>query len=99
MAVADMLPTMDDKDLASLHANASRLETAGVTEVQRQSAAQLLPLIKAELKSRGKAVKNGKPIKAPPAPKAKAKAKAAPAVRKSRAKKPEAESAAAAVAA
>ncbi|MGZ8363323.1 MAG: hypothetical protein ACXW3D_05580 [Caulobacteraceae bacterium] len=82
MSVANMLPTMHDKDLASLQANATRLTKSGATPGQRQAATDLLPLIKAELKVRGAA----KPLKAaartarkPRVKKADAEATAAPA--------------------
>lgn len=51
MAVADMIPSLDDKALANLRENAARLETTG-TDKQQKQAAQLLPLIDAELASR-----------------------------------------------
>lgn len=51
MAVADMLPTMDDAALASLMTNARRLET-GAEGPRRDQAAQLVPLIEAELAER-----------------------------------------------
>ena len=51
MSISDMLPTMDDAALASLRANASRLE-AGVEGARQKQAAVLLPLIDAELADR-----------------------------------------------
>ena len=51
MAVADMLPTMDDKALESLKANALRLQEEPEGARQKQ-AEMLLPLIEAELAER-----------------------------------------------
>ena len=51
MAVADMLPTMDDKALESLKANALRLQDEPEGTRQKQ-AEMLLPLIEAELAER-----------------------------------------------
>ena len=51
MAVADMLPTMDDKALESLKANALRLQDEPEGARQKQ-AEMLLPLIEAELAER-----------------------------------------------
>lgn len=51
MAVADMLPTMDDKALESLKANALRLQLEPEGARQKQ-AELLLPLIEAELAER-----------------------------------------------
>ena len=48
MAIADMLPTMDDSALATLRSNAARLE-GGVEGAQQKQAALLIPLIDAEL--------------------------------------------------
>ena len=74
MAIADMLPTMDAKDLAALRTNAVRLqEGAGK---QQSAAADLLPLIDAELAERA--------ANAPPPP---PKAPRKPAVRKPKAAK------------
>lgn len=50
MALADMIPTLDDKALANLRANAQRLEAAGGR--QQQQAMEALPLIDAELAAR-----------------------------------------------
>jgi hypothetical protein len=47
MALADMIPTLDDKALANLRVNAQRLEAAGGR--QQQQAMEALPLIDAEL--------------------------------------------------
>ena len=51
MAIADMLPTMDDKALDSLKANALRLQDEPDGARQKQ-ADLLLPLIEAELAER-----------------------------------------------
>ncbi len=72
MALADMIPTMEDKALANLRQNAVRLEADGKGPRQ-QEAADLLPLIDAELAER----ELRKPKKAPPKPRAKKAAKAA----------------------
>ena len=47
MALADMLPTMDDAALASLMSNAKRLQS-GAEGPRRDQAAELVPLIEAE---------------------------------------------------
>lgn len=54
MDVAAGLPTMEDKALAVLHANAERLLRNG-TVAQQSAAAALLPSIQAELGSRSAA--------------------------------------------
>ena len=64
MSMADKLPTMSDADLASLHANAQRLETTAATPGQQKAAADMLPLIEAELASR-EAAKPPKPAPKP----------------------------------
>ena len=69
MSMADRLPTMTDADLASLHANARRLETQGATPGQQKAAADMLPLITAELAERE--------ARKPPKPAAKPRKKAA----------------------
>ncbi len=51
MGIADMIPTLDDKALATLRANASRAE-AGDNASRRDQAATLIPLIDAELAAR-----------------------------------------------
>ena len=51
MAVADMLPTMEAKDLATLRTNALRWKDGSVAK-QQAAAADLLPLIDAELAER-----------------------------------------------
>ena len=71
MSMADRIPAMSDADLASLRDNAQRLETQGTTPGQKQAAADMLPLITAELAER----EARKPKKAPP----KSRKKAAPA--------------------
>ena len=54
MSVLEMIPTMADDALGNLRANAARLERAGPS-AQRAQAAQLLPVIQAELASRRQA--------------------------------------------
>ena len=54
MSVIEMIPTMADDALSNLRANAARLERAG-SSAQRAQAAQLLPVIEAELASRRQA--------------------------------------------
>ena len=49
--LAEMLPTMTDSDLTSLRANAQRL-SASNSAVQAATAAEVLPLIDAELAHR-----------------------------------------------
>ena len=61
MTVADMIPSLDDKALASLHTNARRLE-GGAEGPRRQQALGLLPLIEAELTQR-EAAKPPKPVR------------------------------------
>jgi len=51
MAIADMIPTLDDAALANLRDNAARLGVSGAAQQQKQ-AAILLPLIEAELANR-----------------------------------------------
>lgn len=51
MTLADMIPTLDDKQLATLRDNARRLETSGGGR-QQQQAVEALPLIEAELAAR-----------------------------------------------
>ena len=70
MAIADMLPTMDDGALATLRSNAARLE-GGAAGAQQKQAALLLPLIDAELAERD-ARKPPKPVRAKPKPRVKA---------------------------
>ena len=73
MAIADMLPTMDDAALASLRINASRLQ-ADADGARQEQAAMLLPLIDAELAERDarKPPKPPRAVRAKPKPKAKA---------------------------
>ncbi len=66
MSIADLIPQLDDKALASLRSNASRLG-AGVESPRQKEAELLLPLIDAEVAAR----KAAKP-KATPAPRKKA---------------------------
>ena len=70
MTIADMIPTLDDAALANLRRNATRLE-AGDDAAKRAQAADLMPLIDAELADR-EARKPPKPAraKAPSKPKA-----------------------------
>lgn len=51
MAIADMIPDMDDTALANLRANAQRLK-ASHDGRQQEQAATLLPLIEAEQAAR-----------------------------------------------
>jgi hypothetical protein len=51
MAIADLIPSMDDSSLATLRSNASRIE-GGVKGAKQEAAANLLPLIDAELADR-----------------------------------------------
>ncbi len=72
MAIIDIIPALDDQELANLKANAIRLEGAG-TPKQKTDAAELMPLIEAELAER-LARTPPKPKRAPPKRKAAAKA-------------------------
>lgn len=77
MSVSDHLPTMSDKDLQTLKGNALRLQTTGAPAQQR-AAADLLPLIEAEIAGRPvKAAKPAKPAKAARPAKSAKKTKAA----------------------
>ncbi len=49
--MADLIPGLDDTALANLRANATRLE-AGVEGKRQKQAAELLPLIEAEIEAR-----------------------------------------------
>lgn len=60
MASAEILPALNDGELAALHANALRLQSAEGRH--RQAAMDLVPLIEAELAARAAA----RPVK--PAP-------------------------------
>ena len=51
MTMAELIPTLDDQQLGNLHANALRLEGAGAPG-QQKAAAEMLPLITAELEAR-----------------------------------------------
>jgi hypothetical protein len=73
MTMIDRLPGMSDADLASLQANAQRLETQGSTPGQQKAAAEMLPLIAAELADR----EARKPPKPAPKPRKTAAKKAA----------------------
>jgi hypothetical protein len=76
--VVDMrgrVPLLDDKALATLHANAVRLKDSTNTR-QRASVAELLPVIEAELKSRQDLKRATAAAKAPRATKKKVKAAA-----------------------
>lgn len=74
MTLADMIPNLDDKELATLRDNARRLEASGDGR-QQQQAAEAMPLIEAELAAR-LALKPPKKTAKPRVTKA-AKAKAA----------------------
>ena len=69
MQLSERLPGMDLKDLATLRANAVRLQSSGAPN-QQAAASDLLPLIDAELAGR----KAAAPAKAKPVRKTKAKA-------------------------
>jgi hypothetical protein len=51
MAIIDIIPQLDDKELANLRANAVRLADSGAPK-QKADAAELLPAIEAELAER-----------------------------------------------
>ena len=51
MAIIDIIPQLDDKELANLRANAVRLADSGAPK-QKADAAELLPAIEAELADR-----------------------------------------------
>jgi len=72
MAIQDLIPAMEDKDLATLRGNARRLETSGSAK-QQAAAAELLPVIDAEIATRKARV----PAKAAPVKRMSAKAKQA----------------------
>lgn len=74
MAVADLIPSLTDAELANLNANVRRIGDSG-TPAQKAQAAELAPLIAGELAERVAR----KPVKAKPraAPKAPRKPKAA----------------------
>lgn len=50
--MAEMLPVLDDKELVTLRSNAQRLEQSATEAKQRTAAAELLPLIEAEIADR-----------------------------------------------
>ena len=70
MAIQDLIPVMEDKDLVTLRTNARRLEASGAAK-QQAAATELLPLIEAEIATR----KSRLPPKATPAKRISAKAK------------------------
>ena len=72
MAIQDLIPVMEDKDLVTLRGNARRLEASGSAK-QQAAATELLPLIDAEIATR----KARLPAKAAPAKRISAKAKKA----------------------
>ncbi len=51
MGISDRIPDLSDKELEHLHANAVRLKDAG-SQIQRQQAEELLPLLGAALEER-----------------------------------------------
>lgn len=75
MTLADRLPTMTDKDLTVLLANAERLGRTGTVR-QKEDATRLFPLIVAEQEARkaAKPVPAGRATKAAVAAKKKARA-------------------------
>ena len=75
MALADLIPTMDDAQLKTLRENAVRIQE-GDDPARQNAAAEILPVIDAEMADR--AAKNPKPA---PKPRAKRKT-AAPAAAK-----------------
>jgi hypothetical protein len=72
----DRVPQLDDKALASLHANALRLKDTGSTR-QRASAADLIPVIEAEIASRQAVKRTAVAARSPKAGAKKAKAQTA----------------------
>jgi hypothetical protein len=72
MALADMIPTLDDKELVTLRDNARRLEASDGS--LRQQAVELLPLIEAEVAARLALKPPPKKPAKPRAPKAAAEA-------------------------
>ncbi len=50
--MAEMLPSLEDKELATLRDNAQRLEQSAPEAKQRTAAAELMPLIDAEIADR-----------------------------------------------
>lgn len=51
MGISDRIPDLSDKELESLHTNAVRLKDSG-SQIQRQQAEELLPLLGAALEER-----------------------------------------------
>jgi hypothetical protein len=51
MGIDQRIPDLSDKELENLHANALRLEQSG-TQMQRQHAEELLPLLSAAMEER-----------------------------------------------
>jgi hypothetical protein len=51
MGITDRIPDLSDKELESLHTNAVRLKDSG-SQIQRQQAEELLPLLGAALEER-----------------------------------------------
>jgi len=51
LEIDQRIPDLSDKELENLHANAVRLEQSG-TQIQRQHAERLLPLLSAALEER-----------------------------------------------
>lgn len=81
MALADLIPTMDDAQLKTLRENAVRIQD-GDDPARQNAAAEILPVIDAELADR--AAKNPKPA---PKPRAKRKPAAAAAAKAPKAPK------------
>ena len=81
MALADLIPTMDDAQLKTLREHAVRIQD-GEDPTRQNAAAEILPVIDAELADR--AAKNPKPA---PKPRAKRKPAAATAAKAPKAPK------------
>ena len=81
MALADLIPTMDDAQLKTLRENAVRIQD-GDDPARQNAAAEILPVIDAEMADR--AAKNPKPA---PKPRAKRKPAAATAAKAPKAPK------------
>lgn len=81
MALADLIPTMDDAQLKTLRENAVRIQD-GDDPARQNAAAEILPVIDAELADR--AAKNPKPA---PKPRAKRKPAATAAAKPAKAPK------------
>ena len=82
MALADLIPTMDDAQLKTLRENAVRIQD-GDDPARQNAAAEILPVIDAELADR--AAKNPKPA---PKPRAKRKPAATAAAKPAKPAKP-----------